>query len=377
MFRPLCVTLAWSALCLGMALLLAGCSSSAKIPATGNFHEYMLNTTVDDESARYFLENYLPGKTANPALHERIAQLRQSIGTAVPDRHQLQKVAVDFSVDFAALFFAHQLLSQPGHDALQAEFLANLRKVQSGTAVYPHQDTLIMLVPGFDYAANGPKTGADFAQPRKLLGEAGYEVNFVAINPLGGVEENAAFLAAEIRRHPGRRIAIAGASSAGPAIHLALGKLLTPEELVGVKAWLNLGGILQGSPVLDQVASGPKGWIFSAVLWFKNWPRASFDTMCPTVSRERAEGLKTPEHIAIYNYLGLSLSGNISDFARDKYGMMHHLGPNDGLTLLPDIVAPHSLTVLSPTTDHFFAEDPAINQKTLALLLTIMERMKD
>ena len=52
-------------------------------------------------------------------------------------------------------------------------------------------------------------------------------------------------------------------------------------------------------------------------------------------------------------------------------------GPNDGLTLLPDIVAPNNLSILSPTTDHFFAEDPEIDRKTLALLVTIVERIQD
>ena len=255
--------------------------------------------------------------------------------------------------------------------------LENLAAVRAGTAVYPKKATLIMLVPGYDYVANGVKTGADFARPRKLLEQAGYEVLFVAIDPLGSVEENAAFLAKDILAHRGRNIALAGASSAGPAIHLALGKLLQPEEVAHVKAWLNLGGILQGSPVLDQVASGPKRWLFSTVIWFKGWPRSSFDSMKIDVSRARFATLSVPPHIAIYNYLGLSLSGNISDFARDKYSMMREDGPNDGLTLLPDIIAPHSLSILSPTTDHFFAQDPEIDRKTLALLVTILERIPE
>jgi hypothetical protein len=354
-----------------------GCSSGPKIPVQGSLQNHAITTTVDHPSARYYLEYYLAGKVTDAPLHRRIGEIHGQLQHNVPTRDQLKEISHEFSLDFAALLFAQQLLKQPGNAELQSQFLRNLEAVRAGTAVYPKKDTLIMLMPGYDYAANGAQTGADFARPRKLLEQAGYEVHFVAIDPLGSVEENAAFLAKDILAHRHRNIALAGASSAGPAIHLALGKLLQPGELTHVKAWLNLGGILQGSPVLDQVASGPKGWIFSAVIWFKGWPRSSFDSMQVAVSRERFATLSVPPSIAIYNYLGLSLSGHISDFARDKYAMMREDGPNDGLTLLPDIIAPRSLSILSPTTDHFFAQDPEIDRKTLALLVTILERIPE
>ena len=41
-----------------------------------------------------------------------------------------------------------------------------------------------------------------------------------------------------------------GASAADAAIHYTLDKLLDEHELEHVIAWINLGGILQGSPLL-------------------------------------------------------------------------------------------------------------------------------
>ncbi len=57
--------------------------------------------------------------------------------------------------------------------------------------------------------------------------------------------------------------------------------------------------------------------------------------------------------------------------------MMHSEGPNDGLTLLPDIIAPNSRSILSTTTDHFFAQDREIDNKTLALLATLIGEIED
>ncbi|PJZ71193.1 hypothetical protein CH373_01380 [Leptospira perolatii] len=346
-----------------------------KIPVKGELHGYRIETTVDDPTAKFYLEEYLVGKGEESLYAASIQKLESIHNGNVPNRDELKNISQEYSVDFATLFFANRLLMQDGNRILQEEFLRNLDKVRWGESIPMKTDVLIMLVPGYDYAKNGHVTGADFAKPRKLLEDAGYNVEFIDIDPLGGVEENAEYIAEKIRRVHGKRIAIAGASSGGPAIHLALGKLLSVNETTQVKAWLNLGGILQGSPLLDKFSSGLKGLLFSTILWLKGWERSKFETMRASTSRRRFTTLKLPGHIAVYNYLGLSLSGNVSRFGRDKYKMMRSDGPNDGLTLLPDIVAPNSLSILSPNTDHFFAEDPEIEQKTLALLLTIVKRM--
>jgi hypothetical protein len=353
-----------------------GCMWSVKkIPTRAEFHDHQIDTAVDSEAAKVYLESYLHGKAVDPDLRQKIDSLENENPGTLPTRDELKKVAEDFSVDFAALFFANRLLSQSGNPQLQKRYLENLEKVRQQKAKFPRKDILIMLVPGYDYVANGHVTGADFRKPRELFEQAGYEVFFVDIDPIGSVEENAAYLRKCIVKYKHRKIAVAGASSAGPAIHLALGQATDREDLRNVRAWVNLGGILQGVPVLDQFSDGPKGWLFSTIIWFKGWRKYSFESMYTEVSRKRYQTLDVPRHILIYNYVGLSLSGEISKFARDKYSMMMDEGPNDGLTLLPDIIAPNSLSILSPKTDHFFAQDPEIDKKTLALVVTILERI--
>lgn len=358
-------------------VFISGCAASQpKIPVRADFHGYAIETTVDDERAKLYLEDYLQGKPVPAPLQHQFAALEKEGASTLPTREELQRIAADFSLDFGALFFMNRLLLQPGNPALQRRFQQHLENIRRQKTFFPKRNILIMLVPGYDYAENGHVTGADFKKPRALLEQAGYEVLFVDIDPIGSVEENAAYLTAKIAEHRRREIVVAGASSAGPAIHLALGQMARRSDLANVKAWLNLGGILQGVPVLDQFSSGPKGWLLSTIIWFKGWKKYSFESMRTAVSRQRFAALAVPRHIQIYNYLGLSLSGDISKFASDKYAMMQGDGPNDGLTLLTDAIAPNSYTILSPKTDHFFAQDPEIDKKTLALLLTIIERIR-
>jgi hypothetical protein len=76
--------------------------------------------------------------------------------------------------------------------------------------------------------------------------------------------------------------------------------------------------------------------------------------------------------ILVINYLGLSLSGQLSKYSKDKYPLLISEGPNDGLTLLSDIIAPNSLTIIALGSDHFFAEDHRINDKTVALAKVVI-----
>jgi hypothetical protein len=89
-------------------------------------------------------------------------------------------------------------------------------------------------------------------------------------------------------------------------------------------------------------------------------------------SRPRFSRLNIPVHISIINYIGVPLYGHISEFAKDTYSILRKLGPNDGLSLLNDQIAPNSVTILEFGIDHYFNEDPEIDLKTVALTKTII-----
>ncbi|SEC03589.1 hypothetical protein [Pseudomonas anguilliseptica] len=339
----------------------------------GPFFGNQVESTVDSEVARYYLESYLQGKTNNLSIDAKISALYSLHGESIPSRDELLAISQEFSVDFAALFLADRLLSNECNRKLNHSFDQYLRN--SSTVDASPSPYLVLFVPGWDYADNGHLTGADFAAPRKLAIQFGFENRLVELPPTGSVEQNAEFLAAEIRRHTGtgKKILLAGASSAGPAIQLTLSERLNKTELAAVKAWLNLGGILQGSPLIDYLQDSPQRWLFNAFTWFKGWDKAAILSMSTEQSRARFSGLRGNPDILVINYLGIPLSGQLSKYSGDKYPLLRPHGPNDGLTLLTDAIAPNSLTVVALGSDHFFAEDLRINEKTVALMKLMID----
>ncbi len=347
----------------------------ASIPARGRFHGFDINTTVDSEAARYFVESYAQGRADNPELHDAIEALKQDFGDRVPDHRDLHELARAQSVDFAALFFADQLLSLEPNAAINRRFTANLTRVlEDDAAVATSDDIVIVLVPGYDYRENGHVTGADLRDQVVILENLGFHVEFIDVDPIGTVLESAAMISRTLEALAGAQILIAGPSSAGPAIQTALSRL---GHGSGVLAWLNLGGTLQGVPLLDWLQRFPQRLLFDAVVWAQDWRPESFDSLTTRILRERFAQLSIPRDIQVVNYISMSLSGDISRFGWDKYLLMRSDGPNDGLALLPDLLLPEGRTIVSPKGDHFFAEDPLIGEKTVALVQTILDSLDD
>src|SRR5262245_34509825 len=87
-------------------LLLSAC---AGLPVRGSVGMQSIDTRVDSEVARYYLGNYLAGEHSDAVLDERIDSVYQSANGALPDRFELKQLSDNFSVDFAALYFADQI----------------------------------------------------------------------------------------------------------------------------------------------------------------------------------------------------------------------------------------------------------------------------
>ena len=266
------------------------------------------------------MESYAQGRVDDPRLHDAIEQLKRDFGNRIPNHLDLRRLARARSVDFAALFFADQLLSLERNSAVNRRFTMNVDRVLRGDAMVADPDSIVfVLVPGYDYEENGRMTGADLQAQVAILGTLGFRVEFVDVDPIGTVLECADVIEEALARLGGEQIVIAGPSSAGPSIHTALSRL-GPGS--GVRAWLNLGGTLHGVPLLDWFQKFPQRVVFDAVVWAQDWRPESFESLTTRVLRERFEALAIPEEIQVFNYVSMSLSGDISGRLRHSLLVM-------------------------------------------------------
>jgi hypothetical protein len=104
----------------------------------------------------------------------------------------------------------------------------------------------------------------------------------------------------------------------------------------------------------------------------KGFEKEAILSMGTARSRRRFSSLHLDSDIVVINYMGIPLSGQLSQYSGTGYRMLRSDGPNDGLALLTDEIAPGSLTVVALGSDHFLAEDQEIDKKTIALMKLIV-----
>lgn len=367
----------------GRFLLIGRKGPIARIPAKGKLAGNDIETTVDSEVARYYLEDYKQDRNKNSELHARIERLRQNTSINDVSREFFQELGKAFSPDFASLFFADLMSEAEANKRVQSAFDATFVDLKraitnGGVAESPASAAsyLLLFMPGWHYKTF-PETGADFAKPRAVLSRIGFQSHLIETDEHGSIEDNAAIIAAEVIRYSslGLNIILVGASKSCPEGAMALGELLTPEQSRRVKALINIGGLLQGTLLANLALGWPLSWFIKPFFFVKGWGTASLRSMKTDISRERFLRLNIPEHVLVISYVGVPLSGQVSERARHNFNTLREYGPNDGLTLLADGCVKGGITLVEPGLDHYFLH-PHMDLKAVALAMTIIDYME-
>jgi len=355
---------------LWVALLTSGCGGLPQHGVDGRLGPFPIKTQVDSPRA----QRYLQGEELS-AEREEIKALEARFSERLPSVSELREIADGGSVDFAAAFFASRLLLQAQVVAAHRVYFHYLSQGEDAISDQLRERYVVILVPGYDHVETGLETGADLKRAREVLAKVRVKTLFAELNPVGSVEENAVTIAQLIRKETSsnQRVVISGASSGGAAIHYALGALLSPAESARVRGWINLGGLMSGSRMIDWFNSSWRLPFFRMGLWFTRWGARSLVSMSTERSQDRLKRSSLPESLVVLNFMGLSLSGDITDSEFSQYKFMRDWGPNDGFSLLPEMLLPNTLTIIAPECDHFFGEDPLIHLKALALLATVVD----
>jgi hypothetical protein len=361
----------------GSAVLVACAGHSGGIPAQAELAGQSIRTTVDADIAKYYLEQYLRGQHSRPELDEVIASLEREIGTGKSTRVALQNIARDRSTDLAALMLWQSLsansTNRVGIELFREELgrLKDARGRASAPAVADKPHVMIVFAPGWLYRSQ-QGNGADFARPRQILVESGARTAVLDIEENGTIERNAQLITQQLGAlsQVNPVVIVVSASKAGPEVALALSELHRRQPTHSVKAWVNIGGILHGTALADRAVTWPWCWLVKLFV-LQGHSFDGIESMTTLRSALRSERVAIPPEIVVVNYIGIPLSGQVTERARLGYGLMREEGPNDGLTPIVDEIAPASVTIADLGLDHFFV-DPDIDTKTIALANTVI-----
>lgn len=372
----------------GLAVLVAVCACVAvraanipRIPVQGEWSGQALRTTVDSEIAAYFVEHYLSGRRIHPEFDTTIWRIENAITHGNQPRAQFTAVARRQSTDLATLMLWQSLLREPKNRQARTVYLEELARLKTTAQraptsfVAPASGHLIVFVPGWFYRSQ-PENGADFAAARRVLAGAGLRTVLLEVEENGTIERNGARIAAQLvtLSRTERNMILVSASKAAPEVAIALSGLRNTAASRSVTAWVNIGGVLRGSPLADRALTWPACW-FVKLFVIRGGTFAGIKSMTTRRSAERADRLRLPPDILVMNYVGIPLSGQVTERARLGYALLRDDGPNDGLTNVIDATHPAGITLPELGLDHFFS-DPDMHIKTLALSNTVIRLME-
>ena len=329
-----------------------------------------LGRLADSEPARRLLADLLARRATDPRL---AAMALTDLGSAVapertpmpedfgrlPDQARLRELALEVSMDFAALTFADAIGADGRSRLVQAAFERFLLDGEARSeeslrqpGAFPYT---VLFAPAWLYRSH-PENGADFARQRQLLDRLGVANRLVASIETASVEVNAWSIAAAVREamDEGRGVLLVSSSKSGPEVALALSRLMTPTETAAVVGWLNAGGALGGTPLADAALRPPASWLIRAYFWLWGRDTAGIESMSTARSHQRLEGAQLPESIAVVNLVAVPLSGSVGPKLRLSYEILSEHGPNDGAVLLADAVWPGGINLVALGSDHFF-----------------------
>ncbi len=332
-------------------------------------------TTVDSELARYFIERQAPGTRLEPTL-EAVIQRARAEARGPRAATALTRIARDVSPDFATLLLAETLLEDERSATIRRLYAEELHATARGD-VAPSPDAsgyTLLFAPGWLYRSH-PENGAGFERQLALAAEMGIQAELIDTDENASVEHNALAIAEDIRRRraTGGRYVVVSASKSGPEVALAFA-MLSSEEAGHVAAWVNIGGVLGGSPLVDAALVAPRCWAALALFGWRRWGLDGMKSMSTRLRRGALDEIHLPDHMLVVNYVPLPLSGQVSRRARGGYDDMRALGPNDGLALTLDEIFPGGGTLVEIGLDHYMSA-PDIDRRTVALTRAVLRQI--
>jgi hypothetical protein len=142
-----------------------------------------------------------------------------------------------------------------------------------------------------------------------------------------------------------------------------------------VVAWVNLGGLLRGTPLADFALTWPARWLVRLLVL----PDGSFEgieSLATERSARRRSGLRLPAHVLPINVVAIPLSGQVSAPAKSGYSGLRVQGPNDGLTFVTGAISADGVTIPELGADHHF-RTPDIEAKALALARALTQHARE
>jgi hypothetical protein len=204
----------------------------------------------------------------------------------------------------------------------------------------------LVLVPGI-FSEEYPETGADGAELKRVAEQAGMRFDVIPLRGTEGLDAAADVIEEWLLRLPAdSRVLLFTLSKGSAEVRHALARrrvtspefLRVQEAFRRVKAWVSISGSPFGSPQFELVLKRPlPRVVFSALFWFKRW---NLSRLRDVLRYRPSAPFVLPMHVQFVQIAACPLQVHLRDRRSKRFRKrLAAYGPNDGFSLLRDLVA--------------------------------------
>jgi hypothetical protein len=275
----------------------------------------------------------------------------------------LAEITRRHGVDFATALFFDRIRRVPRNGAFASA-------LETDDAHPPLARGKVLIVPALFYR-HRPTRGADGALVRRAAERAGLDVEVVPVESGGSARQNAAILCELLPRRASEPTVIVSLSKGSADLRLAFEEMATAPA--GVRAWINVCGLLRGTPAIDRLLQRWwRRWLLRMIIRRGGGSPELPGEFTTASSSPLRRAMHAPRGVLVINLLGFPLRDHLATpFGRLRHRQMARYGPNDGLGLLRDAIIEPGLTYPVWGADHYFRVPaaPALLARVIAYLI--------
>ena len=281
------------------------------------------------------------------ALREAVRPLVAGYAGCIPDAAHFRALAREQGLDLATMALCEAIRAAPEN----RRFLAELETLPVAP-VEGRCDAVVAVVPALFHETH-PEVGADGEIALEIARKLGFEAVRAPTATLTSLSGNAALLHEWLPRLGERPLCIVSLSKGSAEVRLLLERARGEPWLRRLKGWINVCGLVRGTPIHDEKTKGL-------------WSIIRYRLVAAAVGipfRDLAEYATDHAHwqrplaiepgTTVVSLVSIPLPCHIQTHLIGRYRMLSHLGPNDGMVACRDALLP-GFAVPVWGADHFF-----------------------
>jgi hypothetical protein len=258
--------------------------------------------------------------------------------------NRLLEISQIESTDFAAALFYNRLVRSAEHGPF-------IRRIDAMPASAPRAAALtVAIVPGAFYVES-PHTGAD---GRLVIEEAdrwGCRTALVPLRSFDSLAANSAILIDWLSTCREKRIVLVSLSKGSADVWTALARPGASEVFRNVVAWIDLAGLISGTPLVGWLMRRPlRRFAVRSLFWFKGYPFSALND----IDRSPAAPMRLPAGLRTIHVIGVPRVRHLTTrLSRRGHRRLSPIGPSDGAILLGDATRLPGLVYPIWGADHY------------------------